>query len=109
MEKQEVKRNYLERIKDELANRDKYIEILKKHIEVLENLPFKPGDFVFSKTHGNCLISDYFVKDEQGLISKAQDSSPNYGYFIINWEGMRELVPLNDLLPISKATQVLYE
>lgn len=73
--------------------------VLEQALEFISNLPFKAGDAAFHRAFGNVLI--------QGVLLNSGNYQ-NSSYCILLTSGKRGQAPLNELLPISEATKVLY-
>lgn len=74
-------------------------QVLEQAFEFISNLPFRAGDAAFHRVFGNVLV--------QGVLLNSGDHE-NSSYCILLTSGKRGQAPLNELLPISEATKVLY-
>lgn len=95
-----------EDIKDDIQRCDKAFreislkkEQLQKAQKFISELPFKAGDAAFHRNLGNVLV--------QGVLFNSGDHD-NSSYVILMTSGKRGQIPLNELVPISEATKVLY-
>lgn len=85
-------------IKDHIEVLQNQIEEIQKSKELYESLPFKSGDVAFHKTYGNVLIRGVTLNrtnfDDSKYSIVTQDITINVG--------------IDELVPISEATKVLF-
>lgn len=89
----------LKRCKESYKLLEAQKKAIEEGLEFMQNLPFKSGDAAFHRGLGNVLV--------QGIMFNI-GTFENSSYVIIMSSGKRGQVPLNELLPISEATKVLY-
>lgn len=82
---------HIKKLQDEVDKYDRLIEFVDK-------LPFKEGDAAFHKDHGNVLVAGIALNE----------TTENSTYSVITKKGNRYSVKVDELMPISEATKVLF-
>ena len=113
--RQRTERDLIGKLKSQLEHIDEKKLALAKTIESLEKLKFNIGDFVVHKKYGNCIITEYFVKESPENPDQAlrcftdQEAKHDFGYIIQSpiWD-IYHSVSEEDLIEYNKTTKLLY-
>lgn len=94
-------------LKDDLEKLQKSVEEARRKSEkiqdalsFIQSLPFRVGDAAFHRSFGNVLVN--------GVVLNSGEGYQNSSYSITMMSGKRGQVPLDELVPISEATKILY-
>jgi hypothetical protein len=83
--------DHIRKLQEEVDKYDRLIQFVDK-------LPFKEGDAAFHKDHGNVLVAGVALNE----------TTENSTYSVITKKGNRYSVKVEELMPISEATKVLF-
>ena len=90
----------LEKLQRSVEEAKRKSEKIQEALSFIQSLPFRVGDAAFHRSLGNVLVN--------GVIVNSGDNYNNSSYSITTLNGKRGQVPLNELVPISEATKILY-
>jgi len=100
--------SYIKVLENELERTKSDILSLEKCLIDLKDFPFKQGEVVVSKTKGNAILSSVVIKISD-YSSFTTSIDPRSIWVEISTAKGIECVPMNDIIPYTIVSKVLYD